>query len=325
MNHVLNTLREEIDYVENDRLALLEQHVLDLGAKLARTQQELQTVRAKQRGRKSLLGLLVLLCAGIALLLTGTSSALSAAKGTTIKAPFKVVSSSGATILSVDTNGLIYTASTGAKVVVGTVENTAGVFVSNTGGQYVATLNDDTANGGGSLQLYPNSGSNTVGVSLRATADTGRATIYGQHAMATLGGKGTSPMELTFGTQSSNALALGMTPANLGVVTLHDGKGTTMLNLTQTTNGGSVVVNGSSGTPVAILGGSTTGMGALDILGSGGQPEAQLAAHAQGGYLALANPGGNAKVEAGVTSGDLGVVRAFGPKGFNAILGRGGS
>lgn len=311
--------------MENDRLATLEQRLLELGTELAHTQQELQNVRAKQRGRGSLLGLLVLLCAGIALLLTGTSSALSAAKGTTIRAPFKVVSGTGATILSVDTNGLIYTAGTGASVVVGTIQNTAGVFVSNTGRNYVATLSDDTSSGGGSLQLYPNSGSTDVGVSLRATASTGMATIYGQHAMATLGGKGTSPMELTFGTQSSNSLALGMTSANLGVVTLHDGKGTTMLNLTQTANGGSVVVNGSSGTPVAVLGGSSTGMGALDILGSGGQPEAQLAGHAQGGYLALANPGGDAKVEAGVTAGGLGVVRAFGPKGFNAILGRGGS
>lgn len=45
---------------------------------------------------------------------------------------------------------------------------------------------------------------------------------------------------------------------------------------------------------------------------------AQLAAHAQAGYLAFSPPGGNAGVEGGM-SGGVGILRSFGPGGFNAI------
>ena len=95
------------------------------------------------------------------------------------------------------------------------------------------------------------------------------------------------------------------------------------MNLGVSSAGGIVGVHNTAGANVANLGVSSAGGGGgLDILSSSGQIDAQLAAHAQGGYLAITTPGGSARVEAGVTAGSVGVVRAFGPGGFNAIEGR---
>jgi hypothetical protein len=132
-------------------------------------------------------------------------------------------------------------------------------------------------------------------------------------------------MSLLFNGANKNlALGMGIAPqggqAGSGVITLHGGDGHVLLNLGASSAGGAIAVNNAGGANVANLGVSGTG-GALDILGNSSELEAQLAAHAQAGYLAIAS-GGSAKVEAGATSGGIGVVRAFGPGGFNAIEGR---
>jgi hypothetical protein len=70
------------------------------------------------------------------------------------------------------------------------------------------------------------------------------------------------------------------------------------------------------------LGASHAG-GVLELLREDGGLVALLAEHDSGGYFGLMNNAGIARVEAGVlNSQDDGVVRAFGPGGFNFILGR---
>ncbi len=70
------------------------------------------------------------------------------------------------------------------------------------------------------------------------------------------------------------------------------------------------------------LGASGAG-GYLELHKANGGLVALLAERDSGGYLGLMNDAGTARVEAGVlNTQDEGVVRAFGPGGFNFILGR---
>jgi hypothetical protein len=92
--------------------------------------------------------------------------------------------------------------------------------------------------------------------------------------------------------------------------------------LSATSAGGVVQVSDKAGTVADALGTDSAGKGVFEIYSSGKMPAVQLASHSHGGYFALANTGGTARVEAGVLLEDLGVVRVFGPGGFNYIEGR---
>jgi hypothetical protein len=73
--------------------------------------------------------------------------------------------------------------------------------------------------------------------------------------------------------------------------------------------------------PATTLGAGPAG-GYLQLQQQNLSPVAVLAEDAGGGYFALTNKQGIARVEAGILGGDQGVVRAFGPAGFNFISGR---
>jgi hypothetical protein len=263
----------------------------------------------------------------LALGLSSASSASSAASGLTVKGPLKVLSTNGSTILQVDGNGVTYFAGTGGTVTLSTYKGLPYISVRHGGitGPDVVSIGDSTVGGGGgNLQLGPDSGDQAVGVGLRANSTTGSVVVYAQNAQGRLAAQQGSPMSLQFiGTNKKVALGIGIaSPGGPGALTLHDGNGHVLVNVGASSAGGAVDVKNSSGTNVASLGVSGTG-GALDIEGNSSQLEAQLAAHAQAGYLALMPPGGNAGVEAGMTGG-VGIVRAFGPGGFNVIQGREG-
>jgi hypothetical protein len=320
--------REWEKNVSDEQFAVLEKQLNSLVHDLAQTRRQMQTLqRTARRGR--LTRVFAATGAGgaimLALGLTSASSAPSSASGLTVKGPLKVLGTNGSTILQVDANSLTYFAASGGTVSMLTSQGLPFIVVSH-GAAPVAELGDSPlGGGGGSLQLGPDSGSAAVGVSLRANPTTGSVIVYGQNAQGRLAAQQGSPMSLQFiGTNKKVALGIGIaSPGGPGAVTLHDGNGHVLVNLGASNTGGAVDVKNSSGANVASLGVSSTG-GALDIEGNSSQLEAQLAAHAQAGYLALMPPGGNAGVEAGVTGG-VGIVRAFGPGGFNVIQGREGS
>jgi hypothetical protein len=321
--------REWEKNVSDEHIASLEQQLQSLAHDLAQTRRQVQALQgAARRGRlaRALAATGAASALMLALGLTSASSAPSSASGLTVKGPFKVLGANGSTILQVDGNGLTFFAGSGGTVTLNTYKGLPYISVRHGGinGPDVVSIGDSTVGGGGgSVQLGPDSGDQAVGVGLRANSTTGSVVVYAQNAQGRLQAQQGSPMSLQFsGTNNKVALGIGIaSPGGPGAMTLHDGNGHVLVNLGASSTGGAIDVKNSSGTNVASLGVSSTG-GALDIEGNSSQLAAQLAAHSQAGYLAIVS-GDNAKVEAGVTGG-VGIVRAFGPGGFNVIQGREG-
>jgi hypothetical protein len=87
------------------------------------------------------------------------------------------------------------------------------------------------------------------------------------------------------------------------------------LQATYGSTGGGIFQMTYGGKPTVILGFSPTGEAQLALLNQEANATVFLAQKQSGGYLGLANPGGIARVEAGVL-GDVGEVRAIGPGGM---------
>ena len=186
--------------MSDERIAILEQRLLRLETELAQARRHKQAVQTTSR-RGSVARMFVALCAGGGLMLllgqTPASSASPAAAGSTLKAPFKVVSGSGATILQVDGNSLTYYAGSGGTVSIESDNGAPAIYVHHgVNGPVVAALGDAAGRGGGNLQLFPDSGSTDTGVSVRAGATTGSVAVYAQGAQSILGAQAGSPMAL---------------------------------------------------------------------------------------------------------------------------------
>jgi hypothetical protein len=126
---------------------------------------------------------------------------------------------------------------------------------------------------------------------------------------------------LTVGHGTRASVTLGSNPDGGDVQVFgKNGKTETVL-LSGSASGGVVRISNQIGTVAGALGTDSAGKGAFEIYGPKA-PVVQLEAGSHGGYFALANNTGVARVEAGVLAEDLGVVRAEGPGGFNFILGK---
>jgi hypothetical protein len=113
----------------------------------------------------------------------------------------------------------------------------------------------------------------------------------------------------------------GGTNGNMGVRVYKAQKETAFYGSVST--GGEAALYKTSGdNPSTVLGAGPAG-GYLQLQQASGDPVAVLAENDAGGYFALSNKQGIARVEAGTNKQDQGVVRAFGPAGFNFIEGRG--
>ena len=78
----------------------------------------------------------------------------------------------------------------------------------------------------------------------------------------------------------------------------------------------------SSGTKALTMGIGGADEGFLNILSPAQTGIVALDEHPKGGYFAIGNTAGTTRAEAGVLDGDLGIVRTYGPGGFNFIEGR---
>lgn len=297
-----------------------------LEQQLAAMDGELRHLRAGQRplrlARTALGTCLVILTVVLTL---GTASAGHNAAPLTVTAPFRVVSSGGALLMQVDERGVFY----------------------YKGGQVAASLTSAgaTAGGGGAgaspLTIKAPLRVVDAGGALVMQADTTGVSYYqGGTLQVALRGNGATGGELFVNGGQGTSATIGTTGSNLGLrilkntaqvasllgttdggyMALRDPGGALSLQLSSTSNGG--LIQSDSGGKRRVALGSTTAGGFLDLASSGGQLIGQLAEHPQGGYLALGNQGGASRVQAGVLPNDNGVVRAFGPAGFNAIQGR---
>jgi len=295
---------------------------------------ELRHLRAGQRPLRLARTALGTSVAILAVVLTlGTASASHDAAPLTVTAPFRVVSSGGALLLQVDEHGVFYYK--GGQVAASLTSAGAGAGPGSTAG----------GGGGGAVPLTIKAPLRVVDASgaLVMHADTTGVSYYqGGTLQVALRGHGAAGGELFVNGVQGTSATIGTTGSNLGLrilkdttllanlvgstaggyLSLRDPSGALSLQLASTSDGG--LIQSDSGGKRRVALGSTTAGGFLDLASSGGQLIGQLAEHPQGGYLALGNQGGTSRVQAGVLPNDNGVVRAFGPAGFNAIQGRTG-
>jgi len=295
---------------------------------------ELRHLRAGQRPLRLARTALGTSVAILAVVLTlGTASASHDAAPLTVTAPFRVVSSGGALLLQVDEHGVFYYK--GGQVAASLTSAGAGAGPGSTAG----------GGGTGAVPLTIKAPLRVVDASgaLVMQADTTGVSYYqGGTLQVALRGHGAAGGELFVNGVQGTSATIGTTGSNLGLrilkdttllanlvgstaggyLSLRDPSGALSLQLASTSDGG--LIQSDSGGKRRVALGSTTAGGFLDLASSGGQLIGQLAEHPQGGYLALGNQGGTSRVQAGVLPNDNGVVRAFGPAGFNAIQGRTG-
>jgi hypothetical protein len=96
---------------------------------------------------------------------------------------------------------------------------------------------------------------------------------------------------------------------------------TAAVTLGVTPEGGKITVFNKSGNYAEDMG-LDSGKPYFQIAGKSGSPAVKMEAYSQGGYFVLTDPTGHAAVEEGVTTDDIGVVRAYGPGGLNYLAGR---
>ena len=107
-----------------------------------------------------------------------------------------------------------------------------------------------------------------------------------------------------------------------GLLELFDKTGKKAVKAANNGHGGTVGIYGSDEQPKVVMATDASFRGALDILNDSGQPAITMKAQSNGGYFALTNAAGVARVEAGILPSDQGILKAFGPGGFDYIRGR---
>jgi hypothetical protein len=284
----------------DERIIQVEQRIEHLEIELGQARQQLQFAELRAR-RATRRGRIVLGCAAAALvtLSAGTAAAGAGPGPLTVKAPFKVVDSSGAPLLTVTNKGLVVFADRAPAV----------------------RLSGDTH--GGRVDWFNPKGTGVGALSI-GNDGVGSVTVGVPGAFqASLGSKDD---KLGLRIFNGTALVAGIGESSLGgAVQLNTPSGTTLAYLGESAAGGQVTLHTPDGKRRALLGVGDSGNGDAALYSGAGTPMIQLAEHANGGYFYLGNTGGVSRVEAGVTGTDQGVVRAFGPAGFNYIQGRSGS
>ena len=107
-----------------------------------------------------------------------------------------------------------------------------------------------------------------------------------------------------------------------GLLELFDKTGKKAVKAANNGHGGTVGIYGTDEQPKVVVAVNDAGRGGLDILNDSGGPAITMKAQSNGGYFALTNAAGVARVEAGVLTSDQGILRTFGPGGFDYIRGR---
>ena len=309
-----------------DRITALEQQ-------LAAMDGELRHLRARQRPLRVARTTVGACVAILAVILTlGTASAGHNAAPLTVTAPFRVVSSGGALLMQVDEHGVFYYK--GGQVAASLTSAGPGTGPGSTpsGGAGASPLTIKAplrvVDASGALVMqadasgvsYYQGGTLQIGMRGHGAAGGELFVNGGQGTSATIGTTGSNMGLRILKNTAQVASLLGTTDG--GYLALRDPSGAISLQLASTNDGGLIQSNSGGKRRVAL--GSTTAGGFLDLLSTGDQLIGQLAEHPQGGYLALGNQGGTSRVQAGVLPNDTGVVRAFGPAGFNFIQGRTG-
>jgi hypothetical protein len=273
-------------------LTQLERRLTQLEGELAQTRKQLH--RTGQGASRILWGWRALGAASVAMLVMGLTIASASSKpGTlTVKAPFRVLDASGQAVMVVTDNGIIFAHG-----------NTPYMTASKS-----------------ALDFFHDA---KPAVSLVSDAQGGKVQVYGT----------TAASNSYFGYNAGVAgphLRLQSAQQHVDLGSLSDAMGMRFYLGGRETLGFGQLDSGvsrmsffrSSGTRALALGIGGGDEGFLNILSPSGNGVVALDEHSNGGYFAVGNTAGTARAEAGVLDGDIGVVRAYGPGGFNFIEGR---
>jgi hypothetical protein len=109
-----------------------------------------------------------------------------------------------------------------------------------------------------------------------------------------------------------------------GLLQLNNTAGNKMTLIGSSATSGTVAIYNADGKTKGLLGTDPkSGDGEFDLFNADGTtPAVQLSEVAGGGYISVTNRAGVARVELGTLPSDQGIVRAFGPGGFDYIRGR---
>lgn len=277
--------RKESKHMDDDRFAQLENRLAHVEGELVHARRQVDALRRSSRaGLAERLTSRLVLCGAVALgaLSLGTAAAAPAPQTLTVKAPFSVVSANGTIVFRVGVDAL----------------------------------------GGGVAKIFSASQNPVLSLQTSVAGAGGEVAVSGDVSgqVARLGGNG-AQLALRFYKGSTIEAGMGAT-ADGGILEIFDKKGTRTAKVANNGSGGTMGIYGNDGKNTALLGNSESGRGGLDILSASGNPAATLAAVAGGGYFAVANQAGIARVEAGILPSDQGIVRVFGPGGFDFIKGR---
>ena len=257
-----------------------------LEQRLAQVEEELRQATTRSR---HLAGLTSMVAAcGLVAVLAITGGAATAAPGPqelTVKAPFVVENDAGQTVFRV---GLI--------------------------------------NGSGQARLFDNRGRVLVALQTNKTGTSGEVAVAGANPgqIARLGTyAGGATLGLRF-YQGDTALGIVGASARGGLLMLADKAGTPMARVYNNGTSGTVGIYNAEGKTKALLATDpASGEAEFDLFyADGTTPAVQLSEVAAGGYFAVTNRAGIARVQAGTLPSDQGIVRVYGPGGFDYIRGR---
>jgi hypothetical protein len=286
--------------VNDDRIAELESRLARLQAELHGVRGRLSELEGRSRGvglRSRLLHVpaLIGLCELVLVAALGLGTASAAPQYLTVQG-LRVVGSAGLAA-QLDSGGLfIYRANR---------------IVSQVGA---------TADGAGLIQVFNSSG-NRVAALQTTTNGYGELVVGGADGKARLGvDQGSLNQTLRFYNGNNVVAGIGIVDGS-GLLQVNDASGRKMATLANNGATGALSIYDSTA-QTRINVSSSKGLGAIDIYNASGGPAISMAEHPNGGYLGLTNSAGIGRVEAGVLPSDRGVVRTFGPGGFNYIEGR---
>ncbi len=293
-----------MDTVEQ-RIAQLEQKLEHMGSALERAEQAERTWRGKSNhaGRGMRLAQVAAACGAVATigaLTMGTVAAKPGPQPLTVKAPFRVLDNAGYP-------GLVYDG-TNLHLYYGGRESV--VLGPGDGGEPVVQVFNSKGEATAALQSLPD-GTGELAVAGEAGHVARLRTISGQQT-------------LTFYKGNALQVGIGAVPGG-GLVEVNDAAGKQMAHLSSNGKTGTIQIYDVDGSARAVLGSDlATGEAELDLLYRDGKtPAVRLAEVGNGGYFSLTNRSGIARVEGGTLSGsDVGILRAFGPGGFDFVRGR---
>jgi hypothetical protein len=282
----------------DERIARLEQ-------KLAQVERALGHARYESRGWSRIAHSLRIIgvcgmAATIGALMLGTAAAKPGPTSLTVKAPFTVLDNAGYKVMDVGTDGEL------------------GLYNHNS---EIIRLSQGSGDTGGLMEVLTPEGETAASLAA-SSGGAGELRIQGTGQQFALIDSTQNQLSLRF--FNGKTLKAGIGAGRTGLLELYNGAGDKTVKLGSNVKGGTVAIYDDTGTNRALLAmDPVTGHGQFSLFyRDGTTPAATLSELRGGGYFALTNPAGTARVEAGTLTTDQGILRTFGPGGFDYIRGR---